>query len=226
MIYNKIANQKKYPFTLPDLPFDKNAFAPDISAETFDYHHDKHHNAYVNKLNDLIKDETSFNSLDLERIIRNSYLECDDLNIFNNAAQVWNHTFFWNSIKPQGGGKPYIYMEEYIDSSFGSYDKFIEEFKQAALGQFGSGWVWLIYNISTKKLDIRKMPDAETPLLYRDGRDGYLYPLLVCDVWEHAYYIDYRNRRLDYIDIFINKMINWEFAEANLREALKHNKSK
>ena len=213
MTYCKNSNQEKYPFVLPNLPFEKDAFSPDFSSETFDYHHGKHHNAYVTNLNNLIKENSEFSDIDLEGIISKSHKSNDA--IFNNAAQVWNHTFFWHSIKPQGGGKPYGNVAEYINTAFGSYDKFVEEFKQAAVTQFGSGWAWLVYNTKSSKLEIKKTANAETPIT-----EGY-EPIIACDVWEHAYYIDYRNKRPDYVSIFIEKMINWDFAEIHLNKALK-----
>lgn len=211
MTYCDYSNQEKYPFVLPDLPYDKGTFAPNFTAETFDYHHAKHHNAYVTNLNNLIKDNMEFSDTDLETIIKNSYQA--NAAIFNNAAQIWNHTFFWHSINPNGGGKPKGHLAEFIDRDFGSYDNFATQFKQAAVSQFGSGWAWLVYDYKHRKLQIVKTSNAETPLTQD------LAPLIACDVWEHAYYIDYRNRRPDYVSIFIEKMINWDFAEMHFNRA-------
>jgi superoxide dismutase, Fe-Mn family len=211
MAYCNDSNQEQYPFELPELPYKKDAFSPDFSSETFDYHHGKHHNAYVTNLNNLLKDNKEFNKMDLEQIISKSFNS--NAAIFNNAAQIWNHTFFWYSIKPGGGGKPYGNIAKLIDSGFGSYDNFATEFKQAAVSQFGSGWAWLVYNSKNEKLEIIKTANAENPLTQG------LSPLIACDVWEHAYYIDYRNKRPDYVSIFIEKMINWDFAEMHLNRA-------
>ena len=211
MTYCNYSNQENYPFELPELPYERDAFTPNFSSETFDYHHGKHHNAYVTNLNNLLKDKKEFTEMDLEQIIAKS---CNsNAAIFNNASQIWNHTFFWHSIKPNGGGKPHGNIAELINTNFGSYDNFVTEFKQAALSQFGSGWAWLVHNPKDKKLQIIKTANAETPLT--QGLD----PLIACDVWEHAYYIDYRNKRPDYVSIFIEKMINWDFAEMHLNRA-------
>jgi Fe-Mn family superoxide dismutase len=211
MSYCDYSNQKKHPFKLPDLPFEKDAFAPNFSAETFDYHHGKHHNTYVTNLNNLLKDNNQLDNLDLEQIIEKSHNSNNA--IFNNAAQVWNHSFFWQSITPKGGGKPAGNIAEAINKDFSSYDNFAAEFKQAALTQFGSGWAWLVFNPSENKLNIVKTANAETPLTQG------LKPLIACDVWEHAYYIDYRNKRPDYVSTFIEQMINWDFAEMHFNRA-------
>lgn len=196
-------------FTLPDLPYAQDALAPHISGETLSFHHGKHHKAYVDKANDAIKG-TDYEGLSLEEVIKKSWSE-KNMGVFNNAAQIWNHTFYWNSMSPNGGGKPTGAIAEAIDKSFGSYDKFAEEFKAAGAGQFGSGWAWLVKN--DDKLEVRKTLNAENPIT--DGAT----PLLTMDVWEHAYYLDYQNRRPDYIGDFLGKLVNWDFANQNLASA-------
>lgn len=210
MTYCNHSNQEKYPFSLPKLPFEKDAFAPHFSAETFEFHHEKHHNSYVTNLNNLLKDNKEMASMDLESII--STAESSNIAIFNNAAQIWNHTFFWHSIKPNAGGKPSGNMLLQLEKDFGSYEEFVKQFTQAALTQFGSGWAWLVY--SNDKLSIIKTANAETPITQN------ISPLIACDVWEHAYYIDYRNKRPDYVSTFLEQMINWDFAIMNLNKAL------
>lgn len=192
---------------LPALPFEKNALEPYISSQTLDYHHGKHHNTYVVNLNNLIKD-TDLDSKSLELIIRLTADDTTKTTIFNNAAQVWNHTFYWNSLTPNGGGTPTGAIASMIDTDFGSYENFAKAFKEAALTQFGSGWAWLI--IDNKKLSITKTSNADTPLAHG------IKPLLCIDVWEHAYYLDYKNARVEYIDKMINHLLNWEFANKNL----------
>ncbi len=189
--------------TLPPLPYDKNALEPHISAETLDFHHGKHHNTYVVNLNNLIK-ETEFADATLEEIIRKAPAG----GLFNNAAQVWNHTFYWNSLSPNGGGAPSGALAAAIDKAFGSFDAFKEAFSKAAVTQFGSGWAWLVKN-ANGDLEIVQTGNAGNPLT--DGKT----PLLTCDVWEHAYYIDYRNARPKYVEAFWN-LVNWEFAASNL----------
>ena len=196
-------------FTLPDLPYAQDALAPHISGETLSFHPGKHHKAYVDKANDAIKG-TDYEGLSLEEVIKKSWSE-KNMGVFNNAAQIWNHTFYWNSMSPNGGGKPTGAIAEAIDKSFGSYDKFAEEFKAAGAGQFGSGWAWLVKN--GDKLEVRKTLNAENPIT--DGAT----PLLTMDVWEHAYYLDYQNRRPDYIGDFLGKLVNWDFANQNLASA-------
>ncbi|MDM7947811.1 MAG: superoxide dismutase [Oceanibaculum nanhaiense] len=195
------------PFELPALPYAQNALEPHISANTFSFHHGKHHNTYVVNLNKMI-DGTPLASKSLEEIILDSAGDASKAGIFNNAAQVWNHTFFWNSMKPGGGGKPTGKIAKMIDDSFGSYDKFAEEFKAAGAGQFGSGWAWLIEDGG--KLAVVKTPNAELPMT--KGKKA----LLTCDVWEHAYYLDYQNRRPDFLAAFLDHLVNWDFAEKNL----------
>lgn len=196
--------------TLPDLPYAKDALEPHISANTFDYHHGKHHNAYVVNLNKLIAG-TELEGKPLEEIIKVSAKDASKAGIFNNAAQVWNHTFYWHSMAPNGGGKPSGALADKIDADFGSYDKFVEEFKTAGATQFGSGWAWLVLDGSTLK--VIKTPNAETAVTKG------LLPLLTMDVWEHAYYLDFQNRRPDYISTFLESLVNWDFAAENFNRA-------
>jgi superoxide dismutase, Fe-Mn family len=189
-------------FELPPLPYEKDALAPYISAETLDYHHGKHHNAYVTNLNGLIEG-TDHADASLEDIIKNS-----DGGLFNNAAQVWNHTFYWNCMAPGGGGEPTGEVAEAINSAFGSYDAFREQFTTAAKTQFGSGWAWLVD--AGSGLEIMKTPNADLPMAHSAKA------LLTIDVWEHAYYIDYRNARPDYIETFMNSLLNWDHVAAQM----------
>lgn len=198
-------------FTLPNLPFAKDALEPHISARTLEFHHGKHHNAYVTNLNGLI-DETDLADKSLEQIITATRGDAARSGIFNNAAQVWNHTFFWNSLSNAGGGEPKGTLRKKIDEDFGGLDKFRADFKQAAVTQFGSGWAWLV--LESGKLKIVKTANAETPA----GTNTI--PLLTVDVWEHAYYLDFQNRRPDFVDTFLNHLANWDFAEKNLKNAL------
>ncbi len=191
------------PFTLPELPYPKTALAPHISAETLEYHHGKHHNAYVNNLNKLIAG-TKHESMSLEDIIKDS----KSGPVFNNAAQVWNHTFYWHSMKPNGGGKPAGALLAAIEKSFGSFENFQKTFTEAAMGQFGSGWAWLVKK-ADGTLAVEKTPNAETPLT-----NPALKAILVCDVWEHAYYVDKRNDRAGYVASWWS-LVNWEFAAQN-----------
>ena len=188
---------------LPELPYSNDALAPHISAETLDFHYGKHHKGYVDKLNAAIPG-TEFEGRNLEEIVKTS-----SGGVFNNAAQVWNHTFYWNSMSPDGGGEPTGAIADAINDAFGSFDKFKEEFTKAATGQFGSGWAWLVKN-TDGKLAITSTPNAETPLT------GNATPILTCDVWEHAYYIDYRNARPKYVEAFWN-LVNWDFANKNFQ---------
>lgn len=192
-------------FELPDLPYARDALAPTISEDTMNYHYGKHHQAYVNKLNDGIKG-TEYEGMSLEEIIKKS-----DGGLFNNAAQVWNHTFYWHSMTPNGGGKPSGKIAEMIDRDFGSYDDFVEAFKNKGGGQFGSGWAWLVQK-SDGTLDVTNTPNAHTPV-----EDDDLTPILTMDVWEHAYYLDYQNSRPNYMNSFLDKLVNWDFAESNLK---------
>jgi Fe-Mn family superoxide dismutase len=194
-------------FTLPPLPYDKTALEPYMSAQTFDFHHGKHHNAYVVNLNNLIAG-TEFETKSLEEIILATAGNADKVGIFNNAAQVWNHTFFWNCMKPQGGGQPVGAIASKINDDFGSYDKFVEAFKTAATTQFGSGWAWLV--LDQGRLAIVKTPNAELPMTKG------LKALLTVDVWEHAYYLDYQNRRPDFVATFLSHLVNWDFVNTNL----------
>ncbi|QQD18834.1 superoxide dismutase [Fe] [Spongiibacter nanhainus] len=189
-------------FELPSLPYEKNALEPHISAETLDFHHGKHHNAYVTKLNDMVPG-TEYEGKSLEDIIKSS-----SGGLFNQAAQVWNHTFYWNSLSPNGGGAPSGDLAAAIDKAFGSFDEFKTAFNAKAVGNFGSGWTWLVKN-SDGSVEIVNTDDADTPIAKGDQT-----PLLTCDVWEHAYYIDYRNARPKYLEAFWS-LANWEFAAAN-----------
>jgi Fe-Mn family superoxide dismutase len=194
-------------FTLPPLPYDKNALAPHISAETLEFHHGKHHQAYVTNLNKLLEGKPEANK-SLEDII----LSSEPGGVFNNAAQVWNHTFYWNSMKPNGGGQPSGDLAAAIQRDFGGFDKFSQQFSEAAATQFGSGWAWLVLG-ADKKLAVTKTPNADLPM--KHGQKA----LLTIDVWEHAYYIDYRNLRPKYIETFLKSLANWDFALENLKKA-------
>jgi Fe-Mn family superoxide dismutase len=198
-------------FTLPPLPYAPTALEPHMSAKTFEFHHGKHHAAYVTNLNKLIEG-TDLAGKSLEEIILASANDAAKAGIFNNSAQVWNHTFFWNSMKPSGGGKPGGALAAQIEKDFGSYEKFVEEFKTAAATQFGSGWAWLVLDNGTLK--VTKTANAETPMT--KGQTA----LLTLDVWEHAYYLDYQNRRPDFIATFLDKLANWSFAASNYEAAL------
>jgi len=197
-------------FELPPLPYDKSALEPHISAKTLEFHHGKHHQAYVTNLNNLVKD-TPMASQSLEEIIKATAKDDSKAGIFNNAAQVWNHTFFWNCMKPNGGGKPTGDIAAAIDKAFGGYDKFVEQFKNAAVTQFGSGWGWLAAEGGQVK--VTKTPNAVNPMA--QGQTA----ILTVDVWEHAYYLDYQNRRPDFVQTFIDKLINWDFVAQNLAKA-------
>lgn len=192
----------------PTLPYAENALEPVISANTISFHYGKHHKAYVDNLNKLIA-ETEYKSLPLEEIIKKTAGKSEYAGIFNNAAQVWNHTFFWNSLSPNGGGKPSEVLMKKIEESFGSFDDFVKELTEAAKTQFGSGWAWLV--LDGNKLKVMKTANAETPITMG------VKPLLTIDVWEHAYYLDYQNKRPDYVAALLNKLINWEFAVNNLK---------
>lgn len=197
-------------FSQAPLPFDPSALEPHLSAKTFEFHYGKHHAAYVTNLNNLTKD-TELADKSLEEVIKISFNDATKAGIFNNAAQVWNHTFFWDSLKPSGGGAPTGAVAEKINADFGSFDKFKEEFKTAAVTQFGSGWAWLVLDGNTLK--VTKTPNAENPLVRGQ------VPLLTVDVWEHAYYLDYQNRRPDFVQTFIDNLINWEFVAKQLASA-------
>ncbi|MDH5720853.1 MAG: superoxide dismutase [Spirochaetia bacterium] len=200
-------NQEKAPFTLKPLPYAENALEPHISAHTFSFHYQKHHKAYVDNLNKLIE-ATEHKDQSLEDIIKNTAGDAGKAGIFNNAAQVFNHSFYWHSMNPKGGGTPSGKLAEKINEDFTSFEKFLEEFKTAAATQFGSGWAWLV--LDQGKLKIEKTSNADTPLAH--GKK----PILTIDVWEHAYYLDYQNKRPAYIDTFFEKLANWEFAERGL----------
>ncbi len=191
--------------SLPDLPYAVDALEPHVSATTLEFHHGKHHKAYVDKLNAAIAG-TAYESQSLEEIIAAAQ-DAGDAGIFNNAAQTWNHTFLWHSMTRHGGGKPTGELADAIEASFGDLDGFKAQFKQAAMGQFGSGWAWLVR--TGEGLEIVTTGNAETPLT------GASTPLLTLDVWEHAYYLDYQNRRDAYIDTFLGELVNWEFAARN-----------
>ena len=193
---------------LPPLNYAQSALSPHISEETVSFHYTKHHQGYVNKLNAAIKD-TQWETKSLEEMIKQVTQEGKGVGIFNNAAQIWNHTFYWNSLSPQGGGHPTGSLQDAIHESFGSFESFKTEFTKVATTTFGSGWAWLVLPSSSKKLEIISTSNAQTPLT-----DDGLKPLLTCDVWEHAYYIDYRNARDKYIDAFWN-VVNWKFATQN-----------
>lgn len=194
---------------LPPLPYARDALTPAMSTETLEFHYDKHHRAYVDKLNALLEDEPQLELLSLEEIVKKTAGDAGHQPIFNQAAQAWNHAFFWRCMKPNGGGQPTGRLKERIDSSFGGYDKFRDAFKNAATGQFGSGWAWLVED--NGKLSVLKTSNADTPIA-----KGKKKPLLVIDVWEHAYYIDFRNDRGAYVDAWLDKLVNWDFAEENL----------
>jgi superoxide dismutase, Fe-Mn family len=198
-------------FELAPLPFAADALeSGHMSAHTFSFHHDKHHAAYVTNLNKLIEG-TEMASKSLEEIVKESSKDPAKAGIFNNAGQVWNHNFFWNSLKAGGGGTPTGALADKINADFGSFDKFKEEFKAAATTQFGSGWAWLVLDNGTLK--VTKTANADTPLAHGQT------PLLTLDVWEHAYYLDFQNRRPDYIANFLDNLANWDFAAANLAAA-------
>ena len=192
------------PFSLPPLPYEKNALAPHISAETLEFHYGKHHQAYVTNLNKLTEGKPEADK-SLEDVIMSS-----EGGVFNNAAQVWNHTFYWNSMKPGGGGAPTGDLLAAINRDFGSFDKFKEEFSNAAATQFGSGWAWLV--LEKGKLAVTKTGNSDLPM--KHGQTA----LLTIDVWEHAYYVDFRNLRPKYIETFLSSLANWDFALANFKK--------
>jgi len=194
-------------FTLPPLPYADNALDPVITANTLSFHYGKHHKTYVDNLNNLVKG-TEYETAALEKVIADTAGKADKAGLFNNAAQIWNHTFYWNSLKRGGGGKPAGRLAAMIDSDLGGYDNFRKDFAANAVSQFGSGWGWLV--VEGGKLKIVKTGNAEVPLT--KGQT----PLLTIDVWEHAYYLDYQNRRADYVNAVIDKLLNWDFAAENL----------
>ena len=195
------------PFELPPLPYPANALEPFMSGDTLNFHHGKHHKKYVDTLNELIAG-TRFEQLTLGEIIQESADGKDTRKLFNNAAQTWNHTFFWHCMQPNGGGSPSAELARRIDSDIGGMQAFTEHFRKLAEGQFGSGYAWLV--VDQGKLKITTTHDAEPPTVH-----GQL-PLLACDVWEHAYYLDYQNRRGDFVDAFVQHLVNWDFVAAQL----------
>jgi len=196
--------------TLPALPYDLDALEPSISRATLEFHHGKHHNAYVTNLNNLVSG-TDLEGKSLEDTITAVAGDAGKAGIFNNAAQVWNHSFYWQCMKPGGGGRPDGALAEKINADFGSFEAFVEQFKTAGATQFGSGWAWLVLDGGTLK--VTKTGNADLPLAH--GQKA----LLTMDVWEHAYYLDYQNRRPDYISTFLDKLVNWDFVAANLAAA-------
>jgi Fe-Mn family superoxide dismutase len=194
------------PFTLAKLPYAKDALSPYISKETMTLHYDEHHAGYVTKLNELVKN-SSYKNLGLREVIKKS--EGHDEMIFNNAAQIYNHDFYWRSMKPKGGGQPSGQIKHLIARGFGNYDNFCGEFLQKATAHFGSGWLWLVQD-DNQKLALITTSNAQIPTISQK-------PLLVLDLWEHAYYVDYRNERAEYAKLFLEKLVNWEFANSNLK---------
>jgi len=194
-------------FELPKLDYAKSALAPIMSEETLDLHHGKHHQTYITNLNNFIKD-TNFSEMSLEDIILNSSKDKSQSGIFNNASQHWNHLLFWKCMKPDGGGSMPLKLKNRIATDFGSVEEFKKQFIQAGVSQFGSGWCWL--SINKGKLIVSKTPNAENTLIHN------MKPILGCDLWEHSYYVDYKNRRPEYLENFFEKLINWEFVDSNL----------
>jgi len=197
-------------FKLAQLPYATNALEPFMSQRTLEFHYGKHHGGYVQKLNELIEGK-QYAKLTLEEIVRKTAAKPDDRAIFNNAAQSWNHAFFWNSMQPGGGGEPEGKVAEKLSAAFGSYSEFRQTFIDTALAQFGSGWVWLVQDRG--KLAVIGTAGAETPL------NSERLPLLTCDVWEHAYYLDYQNRRKAFVESYLDHLVNWERVAARLKEA-------
>ena len=195
------------PFTLPDLPFDKQALGDFMSAETLDYHHGKHHKAYVDKTNGMIGDK-GLEGASLLEVVR-AARERGDQPLFNNSAQIWNHSFYWQCLAPAQGQRPTGMLAELIDDAFGSTDAMLDKLKAEAVGHFSNGWAWLVLDRDTLK--ITSLHDADTPVVYEGMK-----PLLTLDVWEHAYYIDYRNARPDFADRVLSNLVNWEFVAQNL----------
>jgi Fe-Mn family superoxide dismutase len=196
------------PHVLSSLPYQDNALDPIVSANTIGFHYGKHHKAYVDNLNKLVSG-TEFADLSLETIITKTAGKADKSAIFNNAAQIWNHTFYWHSLRPKGGGEPPAVLKQKIEASFGTLDASKKELATAAMTQFGSGWAWLV--LDGDKLKVVKTGNADVPMTTG------MKPLLTIDVWEHAYYLDYQNRRADYVNAVLDKLINWDFAAENLR---------
>ena len=203
-----VVNQKSFPFILPNLPYADNALEPHMSAKTFSFHHKKHHNAYVTNLNKLVEN-TDLQTKSLEEIIMLSYNDSSKAGIFNNAAQVWNHSFFWHCMRVNGGGAPHGKIAAKIDADFESFENFVNEFKTAATTQFGSGWAWLVLD-ENNKLSIMKTGNADLPMAHKKKA------LLTIDVWEHAYYLDFQNLRPAYIETFLTHLVNWDFVNEML----------
>ena len=197
-------------YELPPLPYDYTALEPSISKNTLEFHHDKHHAAYVSKYNDAVKG-TELDSKPIEEVIKTIAGNPEKQGLFNNAAQAWNHSFYWQCMKPAGGGTPTGELAQKIEADFGSFEKFAAAFKAAGATQFGSGWAWLVKD--GDRLKVTKTLNAENPLT-----SGQI-PLLTMDVWEHAYYLDYQNKRPAYIDDFLGKLVNWDFVAKNLANA-------
>ena len=197
-------------FELPPLPYPKDGLEPHMSSRTLEFHHGKHHKTYVTKLNELVQN-TPFERQSLEDVIRATAEDESKTQIFNNAAQAWNHSFFWNCMRPRGGGRPEGDLLLTIEKAFGDIDKLRHQFKEAAATQFGSGWAWLVLDRGTLK--VTKTPNAVNPLA--QGQTA----LLCCDVWEHAYYLDYQNRRPDFVQTFLDHLVNWDFVAKNLAKA-------
>ena len=210
MLHAATTQAEGAPFKLPPLPYGNDALSPYISARTIVFHYGKHHQAYIDKINGLIQGP-EFTKYPLEEIIRKTGGHPDNPAIFNNAAQAWNHTFYWNCMKPKGGGTPTGDLGKKLDADFGSLENFKKAFSDAAAMQFGSGWAWLV--VEHGSLKVVKTGNADTPIA-----QGQV-PLLTIDVWEHAYYLDYQNRRADYIAAFINHLVNWDFVDKNLARA-------
>ncbi len=204
------AGAEKAPFKLPTLAYAQDALAPYISARTLEFHYGKHHQAYITNTNNMV-DKTDLASATLEEIVKKTAGNAERVGLFNNAAQVWNHTFYWNSMKPGGGGAPAGMLAQEIQAAFGSIESFRKELTTAAMTQFGSGWAWLV--LDGGSLKVIKTGNADTPLAH-----GQI-PLITLDVWEHAYYLDFQNRRADYVAAFLDHLANWEFAAANLAKA-------
>ena len=201
-------NRGAMQFTLMKLPYADNALAPVISSNTVGFHYGKHHKGYVDKLNELTKD-TPYASMELHTIVKQTAGDKTKTPIYNNAAQLWNHDFYWNSLKPSGGGKPAGRLAVKINEAFGNYENFKKELAEAAISQFGTGWAWLVAD-NASKLKVVKTGDADVPFIKG------LKPLLTIDVWEHAYYLDYQNRRAEYVNAVIDRLLNWDFATENL----------
>lgn len=208
IVYNEQSNQSKYPFSLPELPYSVSSLSPFLSKEMFDYHYLKHHQSYVDNLNKLLSE--SYYNYTLEEVILQSYKN-NDKGIFNNAAQVWNHTFYWNSMNTNCDINDGILLKT-INRDFGNIDDFKQKFISSA-SHFGSAWIWLVLD-NNKKLQIRSTSNANTPIT-----DGEI-PMLTCDIWEHAYYIDYKNNRPQYVRQFIDNLVNWDFVQSNLMKSL------